>query len=342
MNSNNLLAELSRKHNGKYSDKWSSSLEIYWKLFAPICDQESDLLEIGVQNGGSLEIWAELFPNAKNLVGIDNNPKCSDLHFDDTRITVFVEDGSDVRARDLVRETTSNLGVVIDDGSHVSSDIIRSFLLFFPQLKPGGVYVVEDLHASYWLEWEGGLSHPQSAMQFLKLLADVVNFDHWGIPAQRAELFTLIDATKEFIEEQTLSEIDSVQFMDSVCVIRKKPETHIGLGPRIGSGTEAIVVESIRDSLGQTSTPPTQESNPFSRPSDLSVSWLESVKRQNQELTRQKEELTAQRDELTAQRDELTDQLVARESSIHAIQNTVSWRITKPLRYLRSLGRKNS
>jgi hypothetical protein len=178
-------------------------------------------------------------------------------------------------------------------------------------------------------------------MQFLKLLADVVNFDHWGIAAQRTELFALIDAAKEFIEEQTLSEIESVQFMDSVCVIRKKLKSHIGLGPRIGSGTEALVVGAIRDILGQTSTPPIQDLNPFSRPSDLSVGWLESVNRQNQELTKQKQELTAQRDELAAQRDGLIAQVAVHEASIEAIRNTLSWRITKPLRYLRSFGRKD-
>jgi hypothetical protein len=177
-------------------------------------------------------------------------------------------------------------------------------------------------------------------MQFLKLLADVVNFDHWGITAKRADLFSLIDATKGFIEEHTLSEIESVLFMDSVCVIRKKSESHVGLGPRIGSGTEAIVVDEIRDSLGRISTPPSQELNPFSRPSDLSVGWVESLKRQNQELAIQNQLLKSQRDELTFQRDELGAQLALKNETIRAIENTLSWRATRPLRYLRSFGRR--
>jgi hypothetical protein len=335
LNRINRLAEISNEHTGKYSDRWSSYLEIFWNLFEPICDGEFDFLEIGVENGGSLEIWAKLFPNARNIVGIDNNPKCSDLKFNDPRINVFVEDASDMRAGKLVKETTSNLGVVIDDGSHVSSETIRSFLLFFPQLKPGGIYVIEDLHASYWLDWEGGLSHPESSMQFLKLLADVVNFDHWGIAAQRTELFSLIDATKEFIEEQTLSEIESVLFMDSVCVVIKKQATSVGLGTRIGSGTETIVSESTRYNLGQTSVPPLQDSNPFSRISDPSVGWLESVKQQNLDLRAEIVEQGAQMDQLKAQID-------AQKSSIEAIHSTFSWKISKPLRSLRSFFLKNS
>jgi hypothetical protein len=117
--------------------------------------------------------------------------KCKDLQFSDSRIKIFVEDASDPKAGTQVFNTTSNLGVVIDDGSHVSKDIIRSFLIFFPQLNPGGIYVIEDLHASYWSDWQGGISHPESSIQFLKLLADVVNFDHWGgVEAQRTELLT--------------------------------------------------------------------------------------------------------------------------------------------------------
>jgi len=329
LKSSNLLAELAANHTGKYFDKWSSYLEIYWHLFEPICKKESDILEIGVQNGGSLEIWGKLFSNAKKIIGIDNNLKCSDLRFEDPRIKVFVEDASDPKAAKLVRETTSNLGVVIDDGSHVSSDIIRSFLMFFPELKPGGIYLVEDLHSSYWYDWEGGLSHPQSSMQFLKLLADVVNFDHWGIRANRIDLFSLIDSTKELIEERTLSEIESVQFMDSVCVIRKKPNSHYGLGSRIGKGSEAVVFEATRDTPGKISTSPPQDSNPFSRPSDLSVDWAESLRSQNQELI-------TQRDELITQRDELTAQIQVKDESIRATENTMSWRITRPLRFLKS------
>jgi hypothetical protein len=71
----NLLSQISKDHTGKYSDKWSSYLDIYWSLFSPIRLNESDLLEIGVQNGGSLEIWTKLFPNAKSLIGFDVHPK---------------------------------------------------------------------------------------------------------------------------------------------------------------------------------------------------------------------------------------------------------------------------
>jgi hypothetical protein len=318
----NLLSKIFESHTGKYSDKWNSYLDIYWDLFSPICHNDSDILEIGIQNGGSLEIWAKLFPNAKNLIGFDVHTKCTELKFSDPRIKVFVEDAADEKSGSLVQKTTSNLGVVIDDGSHVSQDIIRSFLIFFPQLKPGGIFVIEDLHASYWSDWQGGISHPESSMQFLKLLADIVNFDHWGIKDKRTDIFELIPATYGQLEESTLASIESITFFDSVCVVRKKSHTNQGLGLRIGSGSEAIVYPEAKDSVGAASLAPNQELNPFGISKDLSLGQLQIYKTQHQELQTQHQELQTQNSQLS--------------ESIRAIQATLSWKVTKPLRYIKS------
>jgi hypothetical protein len=336
LESENLLASLFATHIGKYSDKWSSYLDVYWNLFAPIRQSEIDVLEIGIQNGGSLEIWAEFFPNAKTLIGFDNDPKCKDLEFEDPRIKVFVDDAGTEQAGTTVKQTSSNLGVVIDDGSHISKDIIRSFLIFFPQLKPGGLYVIEDLHASYWHDWQGGISHPDSSIQFLKLLADVVNFDHWGISSMRTELFDMIPSTSGLLSENTFAEIESVLFLDSVCVIRKKTQNYIGLGRRVGSGSEAKVFDGVKQSIGRISSPPPQQGNQFANIRDLSLTQALTYKTQNQQLTEQNQQLTEQNQQLTEQNQQLTEQNDFNKQSIRAMTATWSWRVTKPLRYIRN------
>lgn len=64
-------------------------------------------------------------------------------------------DQSDHASLTEVARGIGELDVIIDDGSHVSEDTITSFRTLFPLLKPGGVYVVEDVQTSYWPGWNG-------------------------------------------------------------------------------------------------------------------------------------------------------------------------------------------
>ena len=77
------LNTLYRDHHGKVSDKWSFYISEYDRLFYKLRDREINLLEIGIQNGGSLEIWAQYFEKAKTLVGCDVEPNCHSLKFVD-------------------------------------------------------------------------------------------------------------------------------------------------------------------------------------------------------------------------------------------------------------------
>jgi len=111
------------------------------------------MLEIGIQNGGSLEIWRRFFPRAEIIVGCDIYPPCAALTYDDPAIRVVI---GDVNAADVLTQILSlsdSFDIIIDDGSHLSSDIIKSFALYFPKLASRGTYVVEDCIAAI-----GGLS----------------------------------------------------------------------------------------------------------------------------------------------------------------------------------------
>ena len=62
------LAKIYHDHRGKVSDKWALYISEYDRLFYPLRDREINVLEIGVQNGGSLEIWATYFEKAKKVI----------------------------------------------------------------------------------------------------------------------------------------------------------------------------------------------------------------------------------------------------------------------------------
>jgi hypothetical protein len=58
------LNDLFFEHDAKRVDKWEQYLGTYQSELAPFVERGTPvrLLEIGVQNGGSLELWANYLP----------------------------------------------------------------------------------------------------------------------------------------------------------------------------------------------------------------------------------------------------------------------------------------
>jgi len=253
----------------RVTDKWDGYLAIYDQAFAPYRDRDVSLLEIGIQNGGSLEVHARYFANHKLIIGCDIHPRCGALTFPDhARIKVIVGDANAVETRAKITALSGEFDIIIDDGSHKSVDIILSFLYFFPHLKQGGLFVIEDLHASYWQAYDGGLFHPSSAMGFLKDLVDLPNLEHWGLALTPQQyLAARHPKYAPAINGCDLSGIYSVQFFNSVCVIEKHPtEAVVSLGQRRIRGTRADVWPGALHMDGTRSVPPDQTNNKWSRP----------------------------------------------------------------------------
>ena len=120
----------------------------YYKLFKHLRNKPLRLLEIGVggyqdadRGGESLEVWRDFFPEAQ-IVGIDIQKKEMDLG---PRVQIL--QGSQVDPdflADLVRDH-GPFDIIIDDASHASHHQQNGFLELFSKVKPGGLYVIEDL-----------------------------------------------------------------------------------------------------------------------------------------------------------------------------------------------------
>jgi hypothetical protein len=236
------INQLHREKTGKVSDKWASYLTYYDALFKPLCHQPISLLEIGVQNGGSLETWSSYFTRAKLIIGCDIDQKCGTLLFTDPRIHIVVGDANEGPAFQAIRAISSDFDIVIDDGSHRSMDILNSFVNYFPMLKPGGVYVVEDTHTLYKGAFGGGLLNDFAAYAFFKKLVDVVNFEFWREDCAISIYFSTFfpqGATPDFILEGW---IESISFRNSIVTITKAlSPNHNKLGERILVGDFAPV-----------------------------------------------------------------------------------------------------
>lgn len=104
------------------------------------------VLEIGVQKGASLRMWQEYFPDAR-IYGLDIAE--SALKITGERIDVRLLDQSDAEALRRFAVSEGPFDVIVEDGSHRWEHQIISLQVLLDFVRPGGVYIVEDLHTSY-------------------------------------------------------------------------------------------------------------------------------------------------------------------------------------------------
>ena len=244
------LKEIHIRNKGYVSDKWESYLDVYSEILANKRNMEGvTLLEVGVQNGGSLQTWLTFFTKIKKLIGTDIDPKCSKLKYKSNKVDIVIGDINDSLTIEKITKIEKKFDVIIDDGSHLSSDIISTFLNLFKLIKKDGLYIAEDLHCSYWQDYEGGLNKKDSANNFFKKLSDVVNMEHWI--NQKEDLHSHFEdfpvIKKMHVDDFFLitSLIHSIEFRNSICIIKKKKISSNLLGKRLITGKKAIVNDDV-------------------------------------------------------------------------------------------------
>ncbi|WP_188261077.1 glycosyltransferase 61 family protein [Azospirillum tabaci] len=140
------LDDIGFKHGTDKSSRHHNFLDFYERFVGEMRFDEMTILEIGVNQGQSMAMWLEYFPNAR-FVGLDTNREC--LRLASGRARIEIVDQSDPIALTDIARRFGPFGLVIDDGSHYWSDQITAFQYLFPHVAPGGYYILEDLDTSY-------------------------------------------------------------------------------------------------------------------------------------------------------------------------------------------------
>ena len=95
-------------------------------------------------------------------------------------------------------------------------------------------------------------------MAFLKCLADVVNHEHWDVQVPRTALLQPFLAAQD-AQELDLASIHSVEFSNSMRIIRKRAPQDNVLGQRVICG-QTFAVNDLHAAHGTlTAQPPKQE-----------------------------------------------------------------------------------
>ncbi len=134
----NSLYEIGLKYG---TDKTSHNyLPSYEELLSPFRFESLHFLEIGVAHGHSVKMWEEYFPNAI-IYGADIHDK---KEYETERIKTFIVNQEKVEE---LMTLPDNLDFILDDGGHTMlQQQVTLNTLFKHKLKPGGVFILEDLH----------------------------------------------------------------------------------------------------------------------------------------------------------------------------------------------------
>jgi hypothetical protein len=150
--------------------KWHHYLPLYDRYFARYRGTPVRFLEIGVNNGGSLQMWRRYLGEDAVICGIDINPDCAQYDGQSGMVRIGSQDDPDFLAQ-VVREM-GGLDAVLDDGSHRMKHIDTSLRVLFPMLRDGGTYMIEDLHTAYLPRFGGGLEEKANFFNTIRLMID--------------------------------------------------------------------------------------------------------------------------------------------------------------------------
>ena len=131
--------------------------QMYGIHLAPLRHRSSSLklFEIGLGcnmaygPGASVQLWQALLPGVE-LWTAEYDAACVRRHagrlarYPGLHV-VTGDQGNASTVREWISASGGNFDVVIDDGSHRNGDILTSFSLLWPNVRPGGLYFLEDL-----------------------------------------------------------------------------------------------------------------------------------------------------------------------------------------------------
>lgn len=140
-----LLANKYKSDKGTTTSFCHEFSEVYDDHLKEKVDSYMNILEIGVNDGASLKMWYDYFPNAK-IYGLDINDK---NEFNNDRIKcIKLDQSNEDELKNFIDIINIEYDFIIDDGSHHMKDQQITLAYLFKLLKPGGIYVIEDLHTS--------------------------------------------------------------------------------------------------------------------------------------------------------------------------------------------------
>lgn len=201
------------KHDENHSFADKSYLHVYDNYLSDLRRRDINFLELGVKDGESHRMWSKYFSMNSKIYGVDIDPRCS--KFSNNNIKIFIGSQADEEIKNnIMQDCGGELDIVLDDASHINHLTIASFNLYWPNLKKGGLYIIEDLGCSYLENETQSHINQWPGMKYNENLSDFVN--------KREDLNIFFNSLIEKMDKEESDEIEWVHFYSKICIIKKQ------------------------------------------------------------------------------------------------------------------------
>lgn len=155
------------QHTGRGVWKWNVALDAYQRHFNSFASKAGSMLEIGVQSGGSINMYHAVLPNLY-YYGMDINRNCE--AFKDATTTIYLGDQASVPGwlHFFSAVATQGLDICIDDGGHQAHQMLATIQQVLPHMNQGGFFLTEDIHGV----------NDDYLSKFFHPAADAIGFSH--------------------------------------------------------------------------------------------------------------------------------------------------------------------
>ncbi len=130
------------------------------------------LLDVGVENGGSLEVWRDILPEGSEVMGLDSDPRCADLGLP-VAVGDVLDQGSVAAA---LRGKWFDL--IVDSTGTMSS-------WTWPYLRAGGRLILEDYEKGAMVDLVADVAEGRSSWLPVEEIMRVTVFPHVAVVEKR-------------------------------------------------------------------------------------------------------------------------------------------------------------
>lgn len=133
--------------NNNITDKNTlhSYLKTYEELFQQHRFSAKNILEIGVQRGGGMQLYYNYFPNAK-IHGVD---VVKLITYNTERIQFY---HTEAYSQQTIEQFDCKFDIIIDDGSHTKEHMIFVIQHYLNLLTENGLLIIEDVQSMDWVK----------------------------------------------------------------------------------------------------------------------------------------------------------------------------------------------